>query len=139
MSPGAYERDFAPTTTSIADARTFVRELATGFEPDLVEKAELVVSESATNAVRHARTPYRVGVSVDRALRIAVRDRSDQVPVLRPPGRSQLGGRGLRIVAAVAERWGYELGRGGKVVWAAVSLHFSRSEEASRRVSSRRP
>jgi anti-sigma regulatory factor (Ser/Thr protein kinase) len=84
--------------------------------------ATLVVSELVTNALPHAGSD--VGLSVARCgrrLRVAVRDASSERPQPQPVEPSRPRGRGLLLVAAVADAWGVlPAGDGGKVVWAVL-------------------
>ena len=84
--------------------------------------ATLVVSELVTNALPHAGSD--VGLSVARSgrrLRVAVRDASSQRPQPQPVEPSRPRGRGLLLVAALADAWGVlPAGDGGKVVWAVL-------------------
>ncbi|MFI5768859.1 ATP-binding protein [Streptomyces sp. NPDC051658] len=88
------------------------------------ESAVLVLSELLTNAGRHARvSPGREIETRFRPLgdgvRIEVHDASDTPPEVREPESGACGGRGLVLVGALADRWGYGARRGpGKVVWA---------------------
>ena len=91
---------------------------------DLVECAELGVSELVANAVLHGTEPIVVRVRGTASHpRIEVHDGSTQPPV--PPdadsadGDDQLMtfGRGLSIVARSALAWGASIERDGKVVW----------------------
>lgn len=89
----------------------------------------LIVAELAANAVQHGRVPGRdfrlsltaLGVSV----RVEVTDtRSESVPVTATPSDDCDSGRGLRLVAALAARWGWHpRGDGpGKTVWVEYEL-----------------
>lgn len=79
----------------------------------------LVASELATNAVRHAQTPFIVAVHNEDVIRLEVSDYSTQPPV---PDRSPVGEvHGLQLVDTLANRWGYELLPTGKVVWAEMA------------------
>ena len=88
----------------------------------------IVVSELLTNALRHAlagsgelrgRRPIRLGLLQLRpCLLCAVADPSTVAPVLRRPGVIAETGRGLHIVCALSDRWGYTTSGTGKVVWA---------------------
>jgi anti-sigma regulatory factor (Ser/Thr protein kinase) len=85
--------------------------------------AKLVVSELAANAVIHAGTPFTVSVRCDGpAVRISVRDWSPARPALRNSGPNSLSGRGLHLVAALANDWGVDSDPDGKTVWADLSL-----------------
>ena len=85
----------------------------------LVDDVLLVVSELATNAVIHARSDFIVSLSShDDAVRVSVRDSSLALPVLRNPPPTSVSGRGLILVASIAQRWGIEPVSDGKVVWA---------------------
>jgi anti-sigma regulatory factor (Ser/Thr protein kinase) len=90
--------------------------------PALVGPGCIVVTELANNAVVHARTPMEIILSVrGRQLNVAVRDRSSAPPEIRGPAvPASPGGRGLMMVDAVAQRWGWTPADDGKVVWAAL-------------------
>ena len=53
---------------------------------------------------------------------IEVTDTSPQLPVLREHDHRRANGRGLRMVDAIAARWGARPVPGGKVVWAELSI-----------------
>jgi anti-sigma regulatory factor (Ser/Thr protein kinase) len=87
------------------------------------DDVQLVVSELATNAVIHAGTPFSVSVSSDGSvIRIAVSDWSAVRPVMREGSPGSVAGRGLRLVAAVADDWGVDPSPDGKTVWAELFL-----------------
>nr|WP_241833109.1 SpoIIE family protein phosphatase [Streptomyces caatingaensis] len=81
---------------------------------------ELILSELITNAIRHASGPIRVRLLRDRALICEVADTSSTSPHLRYAAAEDEGGRGLFLVAQLAERWGTRYTPGGKVIWAEV-------------------
>lgn len=105
-------------------ARGFVeRELSGRGCGALVEPTALVVSELVTNAVLHARTACTLRLRLESAsLHVEVVDGDPNPPHVRPVDRRQPGGRGLRIIASVSDRWGVDLLEDGKCVWAALSL-----------------
>ena len=100
---------------------------------DLVECAELGVSELVTNALMHADSPIRVRVRGTREHpRVEVRDASIDVPPLPETTTLQdeadlllTFGRGLSIVARAADAWGVEREEDGKTVWFAPAQVFS--------------
>ncbi|MGW0787928.1 SpoIIE family protein phosphatase [Streptomyces sp. NPDC002911] len=90
-------------------------------EWNLVEEAfttELILSELVTNSIRYARGPIRVRLIRDRTLICEVSDHSSTAPHLRQAAGMDEGGRGLFLVAQLAERWGTRYTEdGGKVIW----------------------
>jgi len=109
-----------PTPASIAAARDFVERAVTPAFPQLCDTACLVVSELATNAVHHGATGYVVGVeTLTDGVRVSVHDDGAGTPVRRDPAPTEVRGRGLRIVEALAHDWGVvpACGATGKSVW----------------------
>ena len=53
---------------------------------------------------------------------IGVWDRSPAVPVFRTPANDEEGSRGLAIVEALADEWGYQRVSEGKIVWARLAI-----------------
>ena len=90
----------------------------------LADSAALVLSELLTNAVQHARVPSGREIEtrfvrLTRGVRIEVHDASPLWPVQHQPADDACDGRGLLLVAALADSWGFGERRGpGKVVWA---------------------
>ena len=120
-------RAFDATTQAPGDARRFVRETLEHWGTDAGEiergDAELVVTELVTNAVRHARSPHRVELSTGNAgLRIVVVDNDPTLPFATAIPADHPSGRGLAIIAAVSDRWGYQRTDIGKAVWAELRL-----------------
>jgi hypothetical protein len=89
--------------------------------PGLVAPASLIASEFISNVADHAGTLMTLRLTLTpRMLLIAVRDGSPAEPVISPPGGGPDGGRGLQIVNATANAWGFLPARDGKVVWASL-------------------
>jgi anti-sigma regulatory factor (Ser/Thr protein kinase) len=108
--------------TSVATARDFVRlHLREHGLGALVDDVGLVVSELATNAVKHACTPFTVRLrGDDRSLLLTVHDSSKEPALERPPGPTSTGGRGLAIVDRLSHDWGVDHSHGSeKSVWAS--------------------
>ena len=122
------QQQLPPEPTSARQARLMVASACRAWHlAHLLYPAQLVISELAANAVRHARTDMLVTVSRrGTGLHLAVRDGSPVLPPLRrSAGASELpvaGGRGLQIVHGVAAAWGAlpTHDRDGKVVWATL-------------------
>jgi anti-sigma regulatory factor (Ser/Thr protein kinase) len=87
---------------------------------ELTETALLLVSEVATNAIRHGAPPVRLSLRLEPdRLRVEVTDSSPTLPHLSHAGPDQIGGRGLQIVQQLAAKWGAQPSarRIGKTVW----------------------
>src|SRR5690554_2818783 len=112
-------RRFAPRVSSVSRARRFATEKIS--DPDLASRVATVVSELATNAIRHARSGFRLEVRTDSSsIRVTVFDTDPTPPRLLDGGPHEPTGRGLRIVAALANRWGFHPDGNGKAVWAEI-------------------
>jgi anti-sigma regulatory factor (Ser/Thr protein kinase) len=117
----ARRRRFAARPDLVGAARSFISTLP--LSGSAAETAALLVSELATNAVKHAGTDFEVCVKVDRAVRVQVRDFSSHAPVLRAERLAAENGRGLQILDALASAWGWQsLGRAGKIIWFELPL-----------------
>ncbi|MEV8561744.1 SpoIIE family protein phosphatase [Streptomyces sp. NPDC051917] len=83
---------------------------------------ELIVSELVANALRYGAPPYRLRLIFDERLTCEVRDAGDSVPHLKHARAIDEGGRGLFIVASIANGWGIRYHAQGKTVWAQQCL-----------------
>jgi len=111
---------FPSVAPSAASARRFVAAALRRWEcaDDFVELVLLLTSELVTNAYRHAGTETRVSVRLDDdCARVEVHDVGRGEPELRPLDTDRVDGRGLQIVDALADRWGYQSNAGGTDVW----------------------
>jgi len=111
---------------SVGRARTLLREQATSWKlpDDVTETAVLLLSELMTNAYRHAKVSpgreirARFTLDDDR-VRVGVTDANDTLPAPRNASPDDESGRGLALVATLADNWGAaprEHGI-GKTVW----------------------
>ncbi len=123
----------APKAVAVREARDFA--IATmrrwGAEERSADVA-IVVSELLTNALRHA-LPGSTQARPCRVIRLAlvqpgpcvlcaVADPSPRPPVPSQPSCLAETGRGLHVVSALSENWGYTtLGDPGKIVWAILA------------------
>ncbi|MGW4649817.1 SpoIIE family protein phosphatase [Kitasatospora sp. NPDC004289] len=83
---------------------------------------ELIVSELVTNAIRHAGGPVELRLIRDRILVCEVSDPSNTQPRMRRALESDEGGRGLFLVAQLADRWGCRYAARGKTIWAELAV-----------------
>ena len=94
-----------------------------------LDDARLVVSELVANSLRYARPlddhMIRIGWSLRTdVLRVSVTDggSTTSAPSARRVGDMATGGRGLKFVQALAERWGVDRKGGTTTVWAELAL-----------------
>lgn len=118
--------EFAGDQTAPAGARSFVAaQLAHLSEPDApaTDDLVLIVSELVTNAVRAgARTiEVRINTGVNQ-LDLQVTDDAEGWPAPRDAGPDEQGGRGLSIVAQLADSWRTTHNGQGKTVTASWFL-----------------
>ncbi len=83
---------------------------------------ELLLSELVTNAIRYGTDPIQVRLLYDRTLICEVSDTSSTAPHLRHAATTDEGGRGLFLVAQLAQAWGTRYTADGKVIWAEFAL-----------------
>lgn len=109
---------FPNEPVSVPAARRLVREALAGLPREVVERALIMVSELATNSLKHASSGFSVSVEVtDDVLRVEVADSGGGSPSVRHPRPTDPTGRGLQIVKALSTDWGVKTSRAGKVVW----------------------
>ena len=123
--PLSSELTLASSPRAAADARRWVSEVCRRLDrDDLVECAEMGVSELVANAILHGAAPYKVRVRGTASHpRIEVVDGSTSPPV--PPVALEHDdldllltfGRGLSIVARCAVAWGATIESDQKIVW----------------------
>lgn len=116
------ELTLPPAPSSVSAARRFVADALVELGAEgACDDAATLVSELATNAVLHARTPFTIAVSrIDGEVRISVRDHSLAQPRVRDYGTGATTGRGMRLIEAMATDWGVEPEDDGKSVWFAI-------------------
>ena len=120
MSSFSASIDLPPVPSSVPLARRLVRDvLRTWAAPQDRADAELLVTELVANVVDHAGVDV---LTLELALagawlRIGVVDGSAVRPVIRELSTAEERGRGMQLVAAIADRWGAEDHNGGKRVW----------------------
>jgi len=136
-APSVVALALVPVTQPAKTARRFTRATLVRWGLDaLADDAEVIVAELVANAVCHTeagaalddrnpdRTHTRIGLRLFRRageVMCAVLDPSDAAPVLRAPNCETERGRGLHLVDALCDVWGWSpvVGR-GKAVWAIL-------------------
>jgi serine/threonine-protein kinase RsbW len=114
-------RIFGGCPAEVRHVREFVTRAAAGCP--VADDVTLLASELAANAIRHtasgAHGTFSVCVRVqDGRVRAEVHDLgSETAPSVRRSGSPEESGAGLRLVEAIADRWGFDGGPCGRVVW----------------------
>ncbi len=137
---------FPAVPGSVRSARHAVRDALHhwGMADAVGDVAVLLVSELVTNSLRHASGPIGVrvvrpcpggrapgtvpdalpgtGPAGPRGLLVEVSDPVPDPPTERSAGPDDETGRGLRLMACSARRWGTRHGKSGKTVWFELPL-----------------
>ena len=112
-----------PDPAAVARARKMAGEQLAEWGLTEAEFAtELIVSELVTNALRYGGAPIELRLIRDSTLICEVSDGSSTAPHLRRARVFDEGGRGLLLVAQLAERWGSRQTATGKTIWAELPL-----------------
>jgi PAS domain S-box-containing protein len=115
---------FEPTESAVITARHLVADhlVARSVPRTLVDDAVLATSELLTNAIVHGLGPVDLRLrTTGREVLVEVQDQATFLPRKMRPTVEDEHGRGLQIVAAVAERWGVRATDNGKSVWCVLS------------------
>jgi len=117
--------DLPPAPTSPAAARAVLSQvLGTWGYGERTAIAVLLANELVTNAIRHGgeRTvTLRIALVDDGRVRVEVSDGGPGRPELQSADPDRENGRGLHMVATLAERWGVRSSATGKTVWFDLS------------------
>ncbi|MEU9210198.1 ATP-binding protein [Streptomyces sp. NPDC048415] len=123
----SWRRSFLPVAENVPEARRGARLVLASWavSEDASETIALIVSELATNAVRHARVPGRcfdVAMTYDggKTVEIEVSDASPRHPVVKSFDPDATSGRGLLLVEALSDAWEVRDQELGKALWARV-------------------
>ncbi|MFJ1604544.1 SpoIIE family protein phosphatase [Streptomyces sp. NPDC088253] len=105
---------------AVAAARTHAQHQLThwGVDEETAYTTEMIVSELVTNAIRYGTPPVRLRLIKDCTLTCEVHDNNALAPRLRHAKTIDEGGRGLFIIAQLAQNWGVRYSHDGKTVWA---------------------
>jgi anti-sigma regulatory factor (Ser/Thr protein kinase) len=118
---------FPADTSATPQARRFaVRHLTDwGLGEELVETAQLCLSELVTNAVIHTETAPRVTLRLDEQRLLVLVQDEGSLGVAQPsgvPDPLDVAGRGLTLVEALTSAWSAERGANGTTVWFELDL-----------------
>lgn len=114
----------APDIRAARRARHFVRDFCHDLQldPRVCDSAVLAVSELVTNAFLYGRTTTTIYIALaGEVLRLSVRDENPVLPTVGQLAPDSIGGRGLPIVAAIADRWGVTSATAGKTIWVEIA------------------
>ncbi|MGI5455011.1 ATP-binding protein [Streptomyces sp. CA-249302] len=127
--PHHWHRSFMPVVENIPEARHGAQLVLVSWDvpDDLSDTVALILTELATNAVRHAHAhrpgrTFTVALAHDgrKTIEVEVYDGSPRHPVLNGYDPDATSGRGLLLVDALCEEWGVREREFGKSVWARV-------------------
>jgi anti-sigma regulatory factor (Ser/Thr protein kinase) len=116
-------RTFPAWPESVPHARRYVSESLERVPLQLCQTAALLVSELATNVVRHTGAGEFVieleHYPAEGRIWVGVTDSGTGLPILRTPSLTAEHGRGMQLVSTLADRWGAGRRRGAtdKTVW----------------------
>jgi anti-sigma regulatory factor (Ser/Thr protein kinase) len=123
--------DLEPRPTAVPAARLHTRSVLREWRlpRDLIGDAEMLASELITNALRATlalEDPPPIALRLlanHERLVIEAWDCHPDVPVIRAPAADEDGGRGLAVIEAYSNRWGFRrLSRNVKTVWCELLM-----------------
>lgn len=139
--PGHLEIDLDVTSEAVPIVRTIVRaHLKLWDLHGLTDPVTLTVSELLTNVVKHVPSDARTGARSARltvtrlpgALNVCVRDFNQAFPVPTCTAADAEDGRGLQLVRAFADDFGWAPANGAKDVWANFTIPSGKPSEGPR-------
>jgi hypothetical protein len=94
-----------------------------GISAETLEAVELMVSELATNCIRHTDSGFDLTIIRSGPdIRVEATDHAGGTPTMRSPKPTDPSGRGLKIVDMLSAGWGVRSGAlAGKTVWFTIS------------------
>ncbi|MGW2690224.1 SpoIIE family protein phosphatase [Streptomyces sp. NPDC001414] len=107
-----------PQAAPIARSATRRQLREWGIEEETAFTTELLVSEFVGNAIRYGAPPLRLRLILDQKLTCEVSDTAPSAPHIQHARTIDETGRGLFIIASLADQWGIRYQSHGKTVWA---------------------
>ena len=116
-------RTFPHEPQSVPAARRFATSALSGASQETLEAVELMVSELATNCIRHTDSGFDLTIICSgQDIRVEATDHAGGTPTMRSPQPTDPSGRGLKIVDMLSARWGVRAQPfEGKTVWFTIS------------------
>jgi two-component sensor histidine kinase len=118
-----HRRTFPHEPESVPAARRFATSTLRGVSVDTLEAVELMVSELATNCIRHTDSGFELKITrAGGDIHVAATDEAGGKPEMRSPKPTDPSGRGLKIIDMLSAEWGVDQRAGaGKTVWFTVA------------------
>jgi anti-sigma regulatory factor (Ser/Thr protein kinase) len=119
------QRAFPGAPESVPTARHFVSNAVADVPKEIADRAALMVSELATNAIRHGGSDFEVLVELTPdELHVEIADSGGGSPTVHRALPLDASGRGLHIVESLSDKWGVRRATSGigKTVWFTLSL-----------------
>jgi serine/threonine-protein kinase RsbW len=116
-------RSFPHDPQSVPAARRFATGVLSDASTETLEAVELMVSELATNCIRHTDSGFDLTIirSGD-DIRVEATDHAGGTPTMRSPKPTDPSGRGLKIIDMLSAGWGVDSSAdAGKTVWFTIS------------------
>jgi anti-sigma regulatory factor (Ser/Thr protein kinase) len=116
-------RTFPHEPQSVPAARRFATSALSGASQETLEAVELMVSELATNCIRHTDSGFDLTIIRNGPeIRVEATDHAGGVPTMRSPEPTDPSGRGLKIIDMLSAGWGVQANAShGKTVWFTIS------------------
>ena len=116
-------RTFPHEVQSVPAARRFATSVLSDAGSDTLEAVELMVSELATNCIRHTNSGFDLTITRSGDdIRVEASDHAGGTPTMGSPGPTDPSGRGLKIIDMLAARWGVRPDSPkGKTVWFTIA------------------
>lgn len=116
-------RRFPHEAQSVPAARRFATSVLRDASTEILEAVELMVSELATNCIRHTDSGFDLTIIRSGPdIRVEATDHAGGTPTMRSPKPTDPSGRGLKIIDMLSAGWGVQTESGmGKTVWFTIS------------------
>jgi anti-sigma regulatory factor (Ser/Thr protein kinase) len=115
--------NLAANASSCSEARRHILNVLDRAPKEVRDAAALLTSELVSNALLHAAGPLTLTIRQEegRLVRVEVADAGTLPPAVKPYGHESETGRGLKMLDALAEAWGWRPADSGKIVWFELS------------------